>query len=289
MSMRRLNISKSITARESMSFVKYLHEISKVEPLQPDEEVDLAIRIRNGDCKALERLTKGNLRFVVSVAKKYQGQGVSLSDMINEGNVGLVKAAQRYDETKGFKFISYAVWWIRQSILQAIVEQGRLIRIPSNKVGITNRINNVYQTLEQEFEREPTAEELAEVLELGVEEVSDALLSSVRHLSVDSPIPDEEDTLVDVLVNKNASPSDEKLVGDESLQMDLESSFRVLTEKQKNVICYFYGIGVDYPLTLECIGERFSISRERARQIREQALSKLRSGPNSNRLRFYLG
>jgi RNA polymerase primary sigma factor len=287
--MRRLNISKSITSRESMSFVKYLHEISKVEPLQPDEEVELAIKIRNGDCKALERLTKANLRFVVSVAKKYQGQGISLSDLINEGNVGLVKAAQRYDETKGFKFISYAVWWIRQSILQAIAEQSRLVRIPSNKVCITNRINNASHTLEQEFEREPTAEELAEVLELGVEEVSEALLSSVRHVSVDSPIGDEEDTLVDVLVNSNATQSDEKLVRDESFQMDLESSLQVLTEKQKNVICYFYGIGVDYPLTLEGIGQHFSISRERARQIREQALSKLRNGPNSGRLRFYLG
>lgn len=289
MSMRRLNISKSITNRESMSFVKYLHEISKVEPLKPDEEVELAIKIRDGDCKALERLTKANLRFVVSVAKKYQGQGVSLADLINEGNLGLVKAAQRYDETKGFKFISYAVWWIRQSIIQAIAEQSRLVRIPQNKVGVTNQISHVSQTLEQELEREPTAEELAEVLEMRVEEVSQALLSSVRHISVDSPISEEEDTLVDVMENPNAMRSDEKLIREESLQTDLESSFQVLTEKQKNVICYFYGIGIDHPLTLEGIGERFSISRERARQIREQALTKLRTAANTDRLRFYLG
>jgi RNA polymerase primary sigma factor len=290
MSMRRLKISKSITNRESMSFIKYLQEISKVEPLQPDEEVELAVRIRNGDCKALDRLTRANLRFVVSVSKKYQGQGVSLSDLINEGNLGLVKAAQRYDETKGFKFISYAVWWIRQSMLQAIAEQSRLVRIPMNRVGITNRVSQAFQSLEQEFEREPTAEELAEVLDLEIEEVTHSLRDSVRHVSVDSPIADEEeDTLVDILENKNASHSDEKLVHEESLKMDIETTLQVLTEKQKNVLCYFYGIGVDYPLTLEGIGERFSITRERARQIREQALTKLRSESSTNRLRFYLG
>lgn len=289
MGMRQLKISKSITSRESMSFVKYLNEISKINPLQPDEEVELAGRIREGDHKALERLTKANLRFVISVSKKYQGQGVTLQDLINEGNYGLVKAAQRYDETKGFKFISYAVWWIRQSMLQAIAEQSRLVRIPMNRIGITNRIGQAYQSLEQEFEREPTAEELAEVLDLTIGEVSDSISGSERHVSVDSPFGEEEDTLVDILENKNASRSDEKLVHEESLKKDIENSMQVLTEKQKKVLCYYYGIGVEQALTLEGIGERFSISRERARQIREQALTRLRTDSSSKRLKYYLG
>src|SRR4051795_4286650 len=220
--MRQLKIATQITNRDSQAVEKYLQEISKIPMITPEEETTLAQRIKMGDQRALDKLVQANLRFVVSVAKQYQGQGVSLSDLINEGNLGLVKAAQRYDETKGFKFISYAVWWIRQSMLQAIAEQSRLVRIPMNRVGITNRVSQAFQSLEQEFEREPTAEELAEVLDLEIEEVTHSLRDSVRHVSVDSPIADEEeDTLVDILENKNASHSDEKLVHEESLKMDI--------------------------------------------------------------------
>jgi RNA polymerase primary sigma factor len=289
MSMRQLKISKSITTRESKSLDKYLHEIGRLELTSPQEEVELAVKIRNGDQKALERLTKANLRFVVSVAKQYQNQGLTLADLINEGNVGLIKAAQRFDETKGFKFISYAVWWIRQCVLQAIAEQSRLVRLPLNKVGITSRISKACHVLEQEFEREPTAEELADFLEISTEEVAHSLMGSTFHVSVDSPLSDEEDhTLIDVLANNNAEPSDEKLVHEESLKFEIESSLNVLTEKQKKVICYFYGIGIDHPLTLEDISERFAITRERVRQIKDKALAKLRSVANHNQLRLYI-
>lgn len=289
MSMRQLKISKSITNRESQSLEKYLQEIGKVELIKPEEEAVLAVKIKDGDEKALERLIKANLRFVVSVSKQYQNQGLTLSDLINEGNVGLIKAAQRFDETKGFKFISYAVWWIRQSILQAIAEQSRIVRIPLNKVGLTNRITKAYQMLEQDFEREPTPEELANVLEISTEEVSASLLMSTRHVSVDSPISDEEDgTLIDVLVNANAPQGDERLVREESLKMEIDTTLATLSERQKELLCLLYGIGVDHPLTLEDIGERYSLTRERVRQIKDKAIFKLRTAPSSQQLRLYL-
>nr|WP_147205157.1 RNA polymerase sigma factor RpoD/SigA [Segetibacter aerophilus] len=288
--MRQLKITKSITNRESQSLEKYLQEIGKVELIAPEEEVALAIRIKEGDQKALDRLTKANLRFVVSVAKQYQNQGLTLPDLINEGNLGLIKAAQRFDETRGFKFISYAVWWIRQSILQALAEQSRIVRLPLNKVGLTNRISKAYQTLEQEFEREPTTEELAELLEITAEEVSTTLQMGIRHVSVDSPLSDGEDnTLIDVLVNSNADQADEQLVHGESLKMEIDRSLKALTERQKNVICFFYGIGVDHPLSLEDIGERYSLTRERVRQIKDKAITKLRTTSRCKELRVYLG
>lgn len=290
MSMRQLKITKSITNRESQSLEKYLQEIGKVELITPEEEVALAVKIRQGDAKALERLTKANLRFVVSVAKQYQNQGLTLPDLINEGNVGLIKAAQRFDETKGFKFISYAVWWIRQSILQALAEQSRIVRLPLNKVGLNNRIAKTYQMLEQEFEREPTTEELAEILHLSAEEVASALQLGIRHVSMDSPLSDgEENTLIDILVNVNAAQTDEKLAHDESLKMEIDRSLQTLTERQKDVICYFYGIGVDHPLSLEDIGERYSLTRERVRQIKDKAITKLRTTNRCKELRVYLG
>ncbi|WP_297821588.1 RNA polymerase sigma factor RpoD/SigA [Segetibacter sp.] len=288
--MRQLKITKSITNRESQSLEKYLQEIGKVELIAPEEEVALAIKIKEGDQKALERLTKANLRFVVSVAKQYQNQGLTLPDLINEGNLGLIKAAQRFDETRGFKFISYAVWWIRQSILQALAEQSRIVRLPLNKVGLTNRISKAYQMLEQEFEREPTAEELAELLEITAEEVTTTLQMGIRHVSVDSPLSDGEDnTLIDVLVNSNADQADEQLVHGESLKMEIDRSLKALTERQKNVICFFYGIGVDHPLSLEDIGERYSLTRERVRQIKDKAITKLRTTSRCKELRVYLG
>lgn len=290
MSMRQLKITKSITNRESQSLEKYLQEIGKVELLAPEEEVLLAVRIKKGDQKALERLTKANLRFVVSVAKQYQNQGLTLPDLINEGNLGLIKAAQRFDETRGFKFISYAVWWIRQSILQALAEQSRIVRLPLNKVGLTNRISKAYQMLEQEFEREPTAEELADVLDITAEEVSTSMMMSIRHVSVDGPIMEgEENTLIDVLVNHNAVTTDERLVHTESLSIEIAQSLKSLTERQKNVLCYFYGIGVDHPMSLEDIGERYSLTRERVRQIKDKAITKLRTTSRCKELRVYLG
>lgn len=290
MSMRQLKITKSITNRESQSLERYLQEIGKVELLAPEEEVALAIRIKKGDLKALERLTKANLRFVVSVAKQYQNQGLTLPDLINEGNLGLIKAAQRFDETRGFKFISYAVWWIRQSILQALAEYSRIVRLPLNKVGLTNRISKAYQLLEQELEREPTAEELADVLEVTAEEVATTLMMSTRHVSVDGPLFDGEDnTLIDVLANGNADSTDERLVYDESLKMDIKLTLQALTERQKEVICYFYGIGVDHPLSLEDIGERYSITRERVRQIKDKAITKIRTTSRCKELKPYLG
>jgi RNA polymerase primary sigma factor len=288
--MRQLKITKSITNRESQSLERYLQEIGKVELLAPEEEVALAARIKQGDLKALERLTKANLRFVVSVAKQYQNQGLTLPDLINEGNLGLIKAAQRFDETRGFKFISYAVWWIRQSILQALAEHSRIVRLPLNKVGLTNRISRAYQLLEQQFEREPTAEELADVLEVTAEEVSTTLMMSTRHVSVDGPLFDgDENTLIDVLVNDNADSTDERLVYDESLKMEIKTTLQTLTERQKNVICYFYGIGVDHPLSLEDIGERYSLTRERVRQIKDKAITKLRTTSRCKELKPYLG
>jgi RNA polymerase primary sigma factor len=290
MSMRQLKITKSITNRESQSLEKYLQEIGKVELISPEEEVKLAVRIKQGDQKALDKLTKANLRFVVSVAKQYQNQGLSLPDLINEGNLGLIKAAQRFDETRGFKFISYAVWWIRQSILQALAEQSRIVRLPLNKVGLTNRIQKAYSHLEQEFEREPSAEELAELLELDIEEVSSTMGIAGRHVSMDTPLSEGEDnTLIDVMENPNAERAETNIEHKESLKQEIDRSLRTLTERQKEVICFFFGIGVDHPMSLEDIGEKFNLTRERVRQIKDKAITKLRSNSRSKMLRSYLG
>lgn len=290
MSMRQLKITKSITNRESQSLEKYLQEIGKVELISPEEEVKLAILIKKGDQLALEKLTKANLRFVVSVAKQYQNQGLTLPDLINEGNLGLIKAAQRFDETRGFKFISYAVWWIRQSILQALAEQSRIVRLPLNKVGLTNRISKAYSQLEQEFEREPTPEELAFLLDIDAEEIAATLGVAARHVSMDQPLADGEDsTLIDVLVNKDAKSTDDELAVKDSLNTEIERSLSTLTERQKEVVRYFFGIGIDHPLSLEDIGERFSLTRERVRQIKDKAINKLRTTSRCKLLKGYLG
>jgi len=288
--MRQLKITKSITNRESQSLEKYLQEIGKVELISSEEEVRLAALIRQGCQKSLDRLTKANLRFVVSVAKQYQNQGLSLPDLINEGNLGLIKAAQRFDETRGFKFISYAVWWIRQSILQALAEQSRIVRLPLNKVGLTNRIQKAFSQLEQQFEREPSPEELAEMLDMDLDEVSASLSISSRHVSMDTPISEGEDgTLLDVLENPNAEKTDGELDHKESLKTEIDRSLKTLTERQKEVICYFFGIGVDHPMSLEDIGERLNLTRERVRQIKDKAITKLRTTNRVNVLRTYLG
>jgi RNA polymerase primary sigma factor len=288
--MRQLKITKSITNRESQSLEKYLQEIGKVELISPEEEVKLATLIKQGDQRALDKLTRANLRFVVSVAKQYQNQGLSLPDLINEGNVGLIKAAQRFDETRGFKFISYAVWWIRQSILQALAEQSRIVRLPLNKVGLTNRIQKAYSLLEQQFEREPSAEELAEVLDMDLEEVAATLGINARHVSMDSPLSEgEENTLIDVLENPNADKTDAVLEHAESLKTEIDRSLKTLTDRQKEVICFFFGIGVDHPMSLEDIGEKFSLTRERVRQIKDKAITKLRANGRCKLLRSYLG
>jgi RNA polymerase primary sigma factor len=290
MSMRQLKITKSITNRESQSLEKYLQEIGKVELISSEEEVRLAVLIRQGCQKSLDRLTKANLRFVVSVAKQYQNQGLSLPDLINEGNLGLIKAAQRFDETRGFKFISYAVWWIRQSILQALAEQSRIVRLPLNKVGLTNRIQKAFSQLEQQFEREPSAEELAELLDMDLNEVTASLSISSRHISMDTPISEGEDgTLLDVMENPNAEKTDGDLDHTQSLKTEIDRSLKTLTERQKEVICYFFGIGVDHPMSLEDIGERFNLTRERVRQIKDKAITKLRATNRVNLLRTYLG
>jgi RNA polymerase primary sigma factor len=288
--MRQLKITKSITNRESQSLEKYLREIGKVELISPEEEVRLATLIKQGDQAALDRLTKANLRFVVSVAKQYQNQGLSLPDLINEGNLGLIKAAQRFDETRGFKFISYAVWWIRQSILQSLAEQARIVRLPLNKVGLTNRIQKAYSQLEQEFEREPSAEELAEVLDMDIEEITSSLGINARHVSVDTPLSEgEEGTLLDVLENTNAEKTDQLLDHTQSLKTEIDRSLATLTERQKEVICFFFGIGVDHPLSLEDIGDRFNLTRERVRQIKDKAITKLKTQNRTRVLRTYLG
>jgi RNA polymerase primary sigma factor len=288
--MRQLKITKSITNRESQSLEKYLQEIGKVELINSEEEVKLAIRIKQGDQAALDKLTKANLRFVVSVAKQYQNQGLTLPDLINEGNLGLIKAAQRFDETRGFKFISYAVWWIRQSILQALAEQARIVRLPLNKVGLTNRISKAYSQLEQEYEREPTAEELATLLDLDIDEVTASMGSSVRHVSMDQPLADGEDsTLMDVFVNPNSESTDMDIAFRASLKTEIERSLSTLTDRQKEVIRFFFGIGVDHPLSLEDIGARFNLTRERVRQIKDKAITKLRTPSRCSLLRTYLG
>ncbi len=288
--MRQLKITKSITNRESQSLEKYLQEIGKVDLLTPEEEVDLAKKIKQGDQEALEKLTKANLRFVVSVAKQYQNQGLSLSDLINEGNLGLIKAAQRFDETRGFKFISYAVWWIRQSILQALAEQSRIVRLPLNKVGSLNKINRAFSELEQEYEREPSPEELAEVLEIPTDEVETTLGVAARHVSMDAPFVDGEDnSLLDVLENGNTPKTDSQLEYNESLRREIERSLNTLTERQCDVIKLYFGIGVEHPMSLEDIGEKFGLTRERVRQIKDKAINKLRSASRSKLLKHYLG
>nr|WP_026751064.1 RNA polymerase sigma factor RpoD/SigA [Sediminibacterium sp. C3] len=288
--MRQLKITKSITNRESQSLEKYLQEIGKVELLEAEEEVMLAQKIKQGDTRALDRLVKANLRFVVSVAKQYQNQGLTLSDLINEGNLGLIKAAMRFDETKGFKFISYAVWWIRQSILQSLAEQSRIVRLPLNKVGLTNKISKAYQSLEQEYEREPSPQEIAELLDLPIEEVAATMKAGFRHVSIDSPVAEGEDiTLIDLLENTNEAQTDDKLAYHESLHVEIERSLGTLTDRQKKVICFFFGIGVDRALSLEDIGSRFNLTRERVRQIKDKAINKLRAANRARQLRYYLG
>jgi RNA polymerase primary sigma factor len=288
--MRQLKITKSITNRESQSLEKYLQEIGKVDLLTPEEEVDLAKKIKAGNQEALEKLTKANLRFVVSVAKQYQNQGLSLSDLINEGNLGLIKAAQRFDETRGFKFISYAVWWIRQSILQALAEQSRIVRLPLNKVGSLNKINRAFSELEQEYEREPSSEELADLLEISSDEVETTLGVAARHVSMDAPFIDGEDnSLLDVLENIGTPNTDKKLEYSESLRREIERSLNTLTERQCDVIKLYFGIGIEHPMSLEDIGDRFGLTRERVRQIKDKAINKLRSASRSKLLKHYLG
>ena len=288
--MRQLKITKSITNRESQSLEKYLQEIGKVDLLTPEEEVELAKRIKQGDQAALEKLTKANLRFVVSVAKQYQNQGLSLSDLINEGNLGLIKAAQRFDETRGFKFISYAVWWIRQSILQALAEQSRIVRLPLNKVGSLNKINKAFSELEQEFEREPSPEELAELLDIPTEEVETTLGVAARHVSMDAPFVEGEDnSLLDVLENNSTPNTDQELDYNESLRREIERSLSTLTDRQCDVIKLYFGIGVEHPMSLEDIGDKFGLTRERVRQIKDKAINKLRSANRSKLLKNYLG
>ena len=286
--MRQLKITKSITNRESASLDKYLQEIGKEELISVEEEVELAQRIKNGDKEALEKLTKANLRFVVSVAKQYQNQGLSLPDLINEGNLGLIKAAEKFDETRGFKFISYAVWWIRQSILQALAEQSRIVRLPLNQVGSLNKINKAFARFEQEHERTPSADELATELELPKEKVTDTLRVAGRHISVDAPFADGEDnSLLDVLVNTDSPNADRGLIN-ESLATEVERALEILTERERDIIRYFFGIGCS-EMTLEEIGEKFDLTRERVRQIKEKAIRKLRQSSRSKLLKSYLG
>ncbi|MEO5990064.1 MAG: RNA polymerase sigma factor RpoD/SigA [Ferruginibacter sp.] len=290
MSMRQLKIGKSITNRESESLEKYLQEIGKVELISAEEEVRLAKLIKQGDQKALDKLTKANLRFVVSVAKQYQNQGLSLPDLINEGNLGLINSAKRFDETRGFKFISYAVWWIRQSILQALAEQSRIVRLPLNKVGLTNKIGKAFSHLEQELEREPTADEIATYLDIDAEEVAATLSVAARHVSFDSPLPGGEDTtLIDVTANNNTPATDYQIMSKISLKIELDRSLSALTHRQKEVILFFFGIGIDQPLSLEDIGYKFDLTRERVRQIKDKAITKLRDTNQSELLRTYLG
>jgi RNA polymerase primary sigma factor len=284
-----VKISKQFTNRESQSLDKYLQEIGKVDLLTADEEITLAVNIKKGDSTALEKLTKANLRFVVSVAKQYQNQGLSLGDLINEGNLGLIKAAKRFDETRGFKFISYAVWWIRQSILQALAEQSRIVRLPLNRVGALNKIGKAYSNLEQEFEREPSASELANELDMDVTEVSDTLKISGRHVSMDAPfVHGEENSLLDVMENEDQPSPDNTLIS-ESLKVEIESALSTLTERETEVIRLYYGLNKEHSLTLEEIGEKFNLTRERVRQIKEKAIRRLRHASRSKNLRTYLG
>jgi len=287
--MRQLKITKSITNRESQSLDKYLQEISREDLITAEKEVELAQRIKQGDQRALEQLTKANLRFVVSVSKQYQNQGLSLPDLINEGNLGLIKAASRFDETRGFKFISYAVWWIRQSILQALAEQSRIVRLPLNQVGALNKINKAFSRLEQEFERPPNAEELASALDMPDDKVRDTMKIGGRHVSVDAPFVESEDnSLLDVLVNNDSPKADRELMM-QSLQKEIERSLTTLTEKEREVVRLFFGLGMTHGWTLEEIGGKFDLTRERVRQIKEKAIRRLRHTSRSKLLKSYLG
>lgn len=289
MTMRQLKITKSITNRTERSLDKYLQEIGKEELITAEDEVELARRIKQGDQKALEKLTRANLRFVVSVAKQYQNQGLSLPDLINEGNLGLIKAAQRFDETRGFKFISYAVWWIRQSILQAIAEHSRIVRLPLNQVGSINKLNKAFSKLEQEFEREPTEQELARLMDLPEDKIKDSFLIGGRHVSMDQPlVQGEESTMYDVMENRDSPKADEALLK-ESLRLEIERTLNILTEREKEIIIMFFGIGMNHGLTIDEIGEKFDLTRERVRQIKEKALKRLRQSNRSKVLRNYLG
>jgi len=286
--MRQLKITKSITNRESASLDKYLQEIGREELVSPEEEVELAQRIRKGDQQALEKLTRANLRFVVSVAKQYQNQGLSLPDLINEGNLGLIKAAEKFDETRGFKFISYAVWWIRQSILQALAEQSRIARLPLNQVGSLNKINKALGKFEQENERQPSTDELAEMIDIPREKIADTLRVSGRHVSVDAPFVEGEDnSLLDVLPNEDSPMADKELVN-ESLSKEIDRALSTLSEREKEIIQMFFGINTQ-EMTLEEIGDKFGLTRERVRQIKEKAIRRLRNNSRSKLLKAYLG
>lgn len=288
--MRQLKISKSITSRESASLEKYLQEIGRVPLLSVEEEVQLIRAVKNGDKTALDKIVKANLRFVVSVAKQYQGQGLSLPDLINEGNIGLIKSVDRFDDTRGFKFISFAVWWIRQSIIKALADHARLVRLPLNKVIAGSRIRKADSQLEQELERSPSAEELAEALDMDLHEVT-AHLNARDHVSLDTPFSEDEDggCLLDTLENKNADMTDGNLNYRESLNQEIKRTLDMLPERHKLMLCYFYGIGVDYPLSLDDIGQRFDITPERVRQIKDKAINKLRASQNFEQLRSFLG
>ena len=289
--MRQLKITKQVTNRETASLDKYLQEIGRVELISAEEEVELARKIRLGDRASLERLTKANLRFVVSVSKQYQNQGLSLPDLINEGNLGLIKAAERFDETRGFKFISYAVWWIRQSILQALAEQARIVRLPLNKIGTINKINKAFSELEQRFERPPSADELAEFLECTPDEVKQSMANNGRHISMDAPLVDGDESsssMYDVLVN-DSLPGPEKELVTESLRKDIERSLSTLTAREGDVVRLYYGLNGKHPMTLEEIGESFDLTRERVRQIKEKAIRRLKHTSRSRMLKSYLG
>ena len=287
--MRQLKITKSITNRESASLDKYLQEIGKEELITVEEEVDLAQKIRKGDREALEKLTRANLRFVVSVSKQYQNQGLSLPDLINEGNLGLIKAAQRFDETRGFKFISYAVWWIRQSILQALAEQARIVRLPLNKIGSINKINKTFSRLEQEFEREPSADEIAIALDMVPKEVKEYLKSSGKHVSMDAPLaPDEDSDMYDVFVTDEITLPDKQLIN-ESLKKEIDRILTTLSPREADIVRMYYGLNGKHPHTLEEIGEQFDLTRERVRQIKEKAIRRLKHTSKSKLLKKYLG
>ncbi len=287
--MRQLKISKQITNRENESLDKYFNEIGKVGLISAEEEVELSKRIREGDQVALEKLTKANLRFVVSVAKQYQNQGLSLSDLISEGNLGLIKAAQRFDETRGFKFISYAVWWIRQSILQALAEHSRIVRLPLNRIGWVSKIQKTFIELEQKFEREPTAAEMAEKLNIDVEDVLDSLRISARQVSIDSPLKSEEEgSLLDLLVDESGEAPDQEMIRD-SLRKEVQSALSTLTQRETDVVTYYFGLNNQSPMTLEEIGTIFNLTRERVRQIKEKAIRRLRYTSRSKSLKPYLG
>ncbi len=289
MSMRQLKIIKQVTNRETASLDKYLQEIGKVQLLTPDEEVQLAIKIKLGDRDALEKLTKANLRFVVSVAKQYQNQGLTLGDLINEGNLGLIKAAQRFDEKRGFKFISYAVWWIRQSILQSLAEQARIVRLPLNKIGHINKINKTFAQLEQDFEREPTNEEIAAVLNISTDDIIDTMRSAGRHVSMDAPLLQGEDsTMMDIMPGEDNAPSPEMNLITESLRREIERALTTLTPREADVIRLYFGLA-EQSMTLEEIGERFELTRERVRQIKEKAIRRLKHTSRSKILKTYLG